>query len=73
MFLYHRFSAKWEFLQASLCSLDGYNAALLAVDRKLMWASEKVELSENVSEIREMFALISEGMKIIKSMRIDHS
>ncbi|EYB87222.1 hypothetical protein Y032_0266g697 [Ancylostoma ceylanicum] len=55
------------------CSLDGYNAALLAVDRKLKWASEKVEHSENVTEIREMFALISEGMKIIKSMRIDHN
>ncbi|KAL6726016.1 hypothetical protein Aduo_008029 [Ancylostoma duodenale] len=55
------------------CSLDGYNAALLAVDRKLKWASEKVERSENVSEIREMFALINEGVKIIKSMRIDHN
>ncbi|VDM66016.1 unnamed protein product [Strongylus vulgaris] len=44
-------------------SLNGYKAALLAVDRKLKWASEKVERSENVSEIRELFALIDEGMK----------
>ncbi|ETN79329.1 Sjogren'S syndrome/scleroderma autoantigen 1 [Necator americanus] len=53
--------------------LDGYNAALLAVDRKLKWASEKVDHSENVAEIREMFALINEGMKIIKSMKLDQN
>ncbi|KHJ93286.1 Sjogren'S syndrome/scleroderma autoantigen 1 [Oesophagostomum dentatum] len=53
------------------CPLEGYNAALSAVDRKLKWASEKLEHSENVTEIREIFALVSEGMKIIKTMRLD--
>ncbi|KJH50287.1 Sjogren'S syndrome/scleroderma autoantigen 1 [Dictyocaulus viviparus] len=49
-------------------TLDGYATALLAVDRKLKWASDCLDRSESLAEIRELFALINEGISIVKCM-----
>lgn len=48
---------------------DGELAVYLAVNRKLKWACELLDRCENQSEIRELFALISEGLKILASLR----
>ncbi|KAK6053893.1 Sjogren'S syndrome/scleroderma autoantigen 1 [Cooperia oncophora] len=51
-------------------SFDGCTAALLAIDRKLKWAGERIDRSENPSEIREMFALVNEGLNIIRHAKV---
>ncbi|WKY02181.1 hypothetical protein Q1695_015863 [Nippostrongylus brasiliensis] len=55
----------------SVSIFTGCDAALMAIDRKLKWASEKINHSENPSEIRELFALVNEGLNIIKSAKVD--
>ncbi|XGW16160.1 hypothetical protein V3C99_001534, partial [Haemonchus contortus] len=47
------------------CS-DGCNVALLAIDRKLRWLGGRIDQTENLSEIRELFALVHEGLNIIR-------
>lgn len=47
---------------------DEYGTVLLAVNRKLKWACEQLDHCENPSEIRELFALISEGINITKCL-----
>ncbi|VDL82355.1 unnamed protein product [Nippostrongylus brasiliensis] len=56
-------------LNVSASTFTGCDAALMAIDRKLKWASEKINHSENPSEIRELFALVNEGLNIIKSAK----
>ncbi|VDL83496.1 unnamed protein product [Nippostrongylus brasiliensis] len=58
-------------LNVSVSIFTGCDAALMAIDRKLKWASEKINHSENPSEIRELFALVNEGLNIIKSAKVD--
>ncbi|KAK6010754.1 Sjogren'S syndrome/scleroderma autoantigen 1 [Ostertagia ostertagi] len=58
-------------MQDTPCCFDGCNRALLAIDRKLKWASERIDRSENPSEIREMFALVNEGLNIIRHAKFD--
>lgn len=47
--------------------VDGYGLALQAVDRKMKWASEQLDASSNVEEIRLLFVVIKEGMDIIRN------